>query len=134
MKFKKGGIPWNKGVHYNSVKIGEMFNCIICKKEAPRTISNRKFCKECYRIKSNKDSLLRAKLYKKEKNARLQALRKVPITKNCEQCDSKENLQRHHPDYNKPLQVIILCAKCHYRVTINEKKAKIVHLGRENDS
>ena len=40
----------------------------------------------------------------------------------CEKCGSLENLQMHHEDYSKPLDVIVLCAKCH----------KKVHAGKEN--
>jgi hypothetical protein len=31
----------------------------------------------------------------------------------CIVCGSKELLQRHHLDYDKPLEVVILCLKCH---------------------
>lgn len=31
----------------------------------------------------------------------------------CMRCDSKENLEIHHPDYNKPDKFQVLCRKCH---------------------
>lgn len=37
----------------------------------------------------------------------------IPLASNCLRCGSTENLQRAHMDYNKPLDVLILCAKCH---------------------
>ena len=31
----------------------------------------------------------------------------------CERCPSTENLHRHHPNYDDPLNVIVLCRPCH---------------------
>jgi hypothetical protein len=33
--------------------------------------------------------------------------------KKCQHCRSKIGLIRHHDDYDKPLEVTILCNKCH---------------------
>lgn len=35
--------------------------------------------------------------------------------KSCERCGSVSNLQRHHPNHNEPLSVVILCRGCHRR-------------------
>ena len=32
---------------------------------------------------------------------------------NCHDCESDKNIQAHHNDYNKPMNVIWLCSKCH---------------------
>ena len=45
--------------------------------------------------------------------AKMQAWKYIPIEARCENCGSKENLERHHPDYSKPLEVMTLCRKCH---------------------
>ena len=37
---------------------------------------------------------------------------KIPLTE-CAMCFSKKDLERHHPDYNKPKEVVIMCAPCH---------------------
>lgn len=37
----------------------------------------------------------------------------IPLKFSCEICDSKENLQRHHWRYDKPLMVNTLCLDCH---------------------
>lgn len=42
----------------------------------------------------------------------------------CEVCGSKENLELHHPDYSKPLEVITLCRKCHVSYTFNKTYEK----------
>lgn len=34
----------------------------------------------------------------------------------CENCGSTENLHRHHPDYDKPLEIMVLCEPCHKEV------------------
>jgi len=46
-------------------------------------------------------------------NAERLAHRLVPLDKQCKICGSTENLQRHHPDYSKPLEVVTLCRTCH---------------------
>ncbi len=32
----------------------------------------------------------------------------------CSRCGSRICLERHHPDYSKPTQVEVLCARCHH--------------------
>lgn len=33
--------------------------------------------------------------------------------KHCEICGKNKTLQRHHINYNKPMEIMILCAQCH---------------------
>lgn len=46
----------------------------------------------------------------------------------CEICQTTENVQAHHEDYNKPLEVTWLCAKHHYErhIYLREQKLKQV--------
>jgi DNA-directed RNA polymerase subunit RPC12/RpoP len=39
----------------------------------------------------------------------------IPLKNKCELCGSKVWLERHHPDYSKPLEVQTLCRTCHAR-------------------
>jgi hypothetical protein len=34
-------------------------------------------------------------------------------TKECEGCGAERRLERHHPDYSKPLLIVWLCKPCH---------------------
>ena len=44
----------------------------------------------------------------------LKALRKgILIKQPCSICGSTLNIEAHHPDYNKPLNVVWLCRDCH---------------------
>jgi len=54
--------------------------------------------------------------YKKNKpkrSAKAQAYHKTPLDIKCEVCGSSQNLERHHRDYSKPLEVVTLCRSCH---------------------
>jgi hypothetical protein len=39
----------------------------------------------------------------------------------CEVCGSTDRLQRHHNDYNKPKEVVIMCVLCHHEWHKNNK-------------
>ena len=54
---------------------------------------------------------------RKKYNARMLARHKISLKdKSCVKCGSKESLHRHHEDYNKPLEVMILCEVCHRNI------------------
>ena len=38
------------------------------------------------------------------------------VRRSCAICDATENIHGHHNDYSSPLDVIWLCARCHYRL------------------
>jgi len=52
----------------------------------------------------------------KEKIIAKRLARKVPLKEACEICGRKENLEKHHPDYNFPLKTQTLCRACHLRI------------------
>jgi len=72
--------------------------------------------KEKYTEKKRVGQINYSKKYPKKIKAHNQANLKIKILNCCEECGSTENLQKHHPDYNKPLYVKILCRNCHTKV------------------
>lgn len=61
-----------------------------------------------YRATNKLQTLARYKVQSAVRNGTL-----IPTP--CSSCGSPEQLHGHHPDYNKPLEVIWLCAECHYK-------------------
>ena len=53
---------------------------------------------------------------KEKKKAQNLAHTSIPLDDKCSSCGSTENLERHHPDYSKPLEVVTLCQSCHKRI------------------
>jgi hypothetical protein len=44
---------------------------------------------------------------------RKRAQRAHPKMTACERCGTANKLSRHHPDYSKPEQIVVLCLTCH---------------------
>ena len=53
----------------------------------------------------------RQKVYRAKKSG-------VLVPQPCEICESEENIQAHHPDYKKPLDVMWLCPDDHRKIEI----------------
>jgi len=55
---------------------------------------------------------------------------KIPERKLCEECKVNLVVEKHHEDYNKPLEVVFLCRKCHTqkREWIKPFKKNIIEL------
>lgn len=84
-----------------------MKRCAHCDTELKSKDQNRaRFCSmRCYGA-----SLMHSKPSKVASRKRAQ--RAVPLTA-CLRCGSTSNLQRHHADHTKPLDVEVLCQRCH---------------------
>ena len=50
---------------------------------------------------------------KDKKKAHLISWKKKSLEKSCKKCGSTEKLERHHPDYSRPTEILTLCKKCH---------------------
>lgn len=68
--------------------------------------------------KNNKKWILKNPLKHKAHTILNDALKSNKITKPllCENCKKEKELQAHHEDYNKPLEVVWLCSKCHHEL------------------
>lgn len=70
--------------------------------------------KKCY-TKANKKH---CKKYPERIKARNMARSHIKIPKGqlCEECNKNLAKERHHEDYSKPLEVILVCGKCHNKL------------------
>lgn len=55
--------------------------------------------------------------------ARKASQRILPVLESCEQCESTENLERHHIRYDDAMMFLVLCRKCHSDAHVAERKA-----------
>ena len=97
-------------------KVRESFNKSI--KKHPKT--PRK-AKERWRKNHLKEKAKLQREYTKRNidkvNARIKAQKiKIPLNEKCELCKIKLAMERHHPNYNSPLEVMFLCIDCHRKV------------------
>lgn len=56
--------------------------------------------------------------YRKKAIMRGKARNKIKIPKGqlCQICNKNLAVERHHPDYNKPYEVVFCCKKCHIQL------------------
>lgn len=89
-------------------------------------------CKDCNRqdAKAHRDSNLekvraydRARGYREKDPKRIKArnaARSLSRPSKCTKCESGENIEAHHPDYDKPKLVVWLCRPCHREIHRHE--------------
>ena len=68
---------------------------------------------ENYKKNKRETSRQLRKKYPKKMIARNKARYLKGIPNVCEECGSNENLEKHHPDYSQPSNVVVLCRDCH---------------------
>ena len=50
------------------------------------------------------------------------AARYAPLAGNCQVCGAFTALQKHHPAYDQPLDIVTVCRQCHNDITRAEKE------------
>ena len=81
------------------------------------------FYKENYK-KHKTNRILKSKRYNSMNKDKIRVWNKVAYSNKrlkielgkCSNCEAKDNLVKHHPDYSKPFEFIVLCKGCHNRL------------------
>ena len=81
-------------------------------------INHQKHIKMCenWRLKNLDKKRINQLKYSKKHPIKIKAhqlSQTIPLNNNCDICESRNNLERHHWDYNKPLLINTLCKQCH---------------------
>jgi len=116
--------PLEEFVRDKSRSSGFGYSCKICNRLRNRVYheqhsSDRAEYFQDYR-KNNKECRLR-EAAREKRNRPIRRIQEIARTKttiapSCVLCGSTENLERHHPDYNKPFEIVTLCRRCHQRI------------------
>lgn len=100
--------------------VGECRDCTISRVQANNKKPHRLayFTTDEFKRKTIKKFHKYNKMYPNRRRVReevINAVKRGELVRpaKCEQCDSSENIEAHHDDYNKPLSVRWLCSKCH---------------------
>ena len=51
---------------------------------------------------------------------------KIPTEQLCESCNKEYAVDRHHEDYDKPLEVMLVCKSCHYKLDEQRRERELV--------
>jgi len=103
---------------------GFSYRCKVCNRLRNRAYTrthrrDRKQYSRDYR-KNNRDyrvrELARAKKNRPKRRIEEMARARTNLGLSCVVCGSDKNLERHHPNYNKPLEIVTVCRSCHQRI------------------
>lgn len=97
---------------------------------------NQRYCRACHAAYMRNQ---RAQGKNKRKNGEIDKVKnkarrlvnyavgkgEITLPDHCETCQTTENLEKHHPDYSKPLEVVVLCRLCHAQLhALEARQAK----------
>jgi hypothetical protein len=86
--------------------------CLSCGENFKPKVFNQKYHNTCWnRLNNSKKS--KKEIASGKYDIRALAKRSIPLREKCDICQGKNNLQRHHWRYDKPLLVNTLCKTCH---------------------
>jgi len=113
---------WNKRNHEQKKEIGRIYymknsKILAIKANEWRKKNPQKAIEQTNKWRKNNPK-------KRNAEARAQRNIKIPPGKLCEICKKNLATQRHHPDYSKPLDIVMLCTKCHVNLHLSEKNKR----------
>ena len=93
-------------------RVGRYRYCLNCHAEYNRE-NGKRYSELTDEQKKRANARSYYKVYKKRGNVEHSGI--------CEVCKSKEIVEAHHEDYNKPLEVLLLCKPCHVKYHSHKK-------------
>jgi len=106
----------SEGFGYRCIKCNILRNRAYRERNAEKENSRRRK----YRADNIKIELLKEEFRRKNKKERRHAQYVAQYHTNlgekCIFCGSNQKLERHHPDYTKPLEFLTVCHRCHLRI------------------
>lgn len=122
---QKCRLEWNNFKKYKKYSL--LTNCKLCNKIFTNNkFQNALYCIDCRKIAHS----IRANIFREKHKNRSIVYKKVYENKLkptiCLICGANQNLERHHPDYNEPLNTYDFCSKHHKQIHILERSKAII--------
>jgi len=127
-KFNEDLICKNCGIKFKKGNFNHFFCHSSCQSQFWRKKNikkNRNYMKK-WLLKNKKEKYKKLikfnKLHPEYKKANsLSRIIEIPKGEMCAICNNKPAIQKHHEDYNKPLEVLFCCVSCHNKLNIQRR-------------